>query len=217
MKSNIKNSTKKLLLLAAATVTAASAVAIATGSSYSVRASAAENNIVAYSNDVYEDIYYRSGQYEIDDSGPINQSCDVFLWNHMPDYSYFVANGYQKVTVTIKMAMKEKNKGYQQVFLYPRKDTAYGEYVQKIEVEYGGSKLNDHYSDVYFYFKSLPLSEFVTNDSLGLVIRYGATGAGEDTWFNKELTVTVTVSKGEIRDRNSVQGNVSFDDKLNNP
>ena len=109
MKSNIKNSTKKLLLLAAATVTAASAVAIATGSSYSVRASAAENNIVAYSNDVYEDIYYRSGQYEIDDSGPINQSCDVFLWNHMPDYSYFVANGYQKVTVTIKMAMKEKN------------------------------------------------------------------------------------------------------------
>ena len=109
MKSNIKNSTKKLLLLAAATVTAASAVAIAIGSSYSAYAET-EPNIVetpaVFENEQYTGTFTRRAECKITDSGPIKQHCDVFSWLGFPDYRNLVANYYDYVTVTVKLTMK---------------------------------------------------------------------------------------------------------------
>ncbi len=198
MKSNIKNSTKKLLLLAAATVTAASAVAIAIGSSYSAYAET-EPNIVetpaVFENEQYTGTFTRRAECKITDSGPIKQHCDVFSWLGFPDYRNLVANYYDYVTVTVKLTMKEKYKGYQQVFLYPNEDEGYSKSAPRIEVEYGGNNLNKNYGNVYFNFKTLPISDFIKNNSLGLVVRYGATGGGEDDWYNKDMFMTVTVSK----------------------
>ena len=55
--------------------------------------------------------------------------------------------------------------------------------------------MNKNYGNVYFNFKTLPISDFIKNNSLGLVVRYGATGGGEDDWYNKDMFMTVTVSK----------------------
>lgn len=209
MKSNIKNSTKKLLLLAAATVTAASAVAIATGSSYSAYAET-EPNIVetpaVFENEQYTGTFTRRAECKITDSGPIKQHCDVFSWLGFPDYRDLVANYYDYVTVTVKLTMKEKYKGYQQVFLYPNEDKVYSSSAPRIEVEYGGSKLNTNYGNVYFNFKSIPLSEFIKYNTLGLVVRYGATGGGEDDWYNKDMFMTVTVSKNILREYSYAYG-----------
>ncbi len=211
MKSNIKNSTKKLLLLVAATVTAASAVAIATGSSYSAYAETdperdpVETSAV-FENEQYTGTYTRRAEYRINDSGPLDQKRDVFSWLGFPSWENMAASGYKQVTVTIKLVMKEKYKGYQQVFLYPNEDKVYSSSAPRIEVEYGGNNLNKNYGNVYFNFKTLPISDFIKNNSLGLVVRYGATGGGEDDWYNKDMFMTVTVSKNIVREYSYAYG-----------
>ncbi len=209
MKTKMKNSTKRLLLLAAATVTAASVMAIAMGNSYTASASTVSDPVetsAIFENDQYTGTYTRTAEKTITDSGPIKQYCDVFSWKDFPDWRELAYNYYDYVTVTIKLTMRELDRGYQQVFLYPNTDPVYESFVSRIEVQYGGDGANKNYGNVYFNFKSFRLSDFIKNNTLGLVVRYGATGGGEDDWQNKDMSMTVTVSKESIREYNYAYG-----------
>ncbi|MDE6598062.1 MAG: hypothetical protein K2K60_05445 [Clostridia bacterium] len=196
----MKNSTKRLLLLAAATVTAASAMAVGMGNSYMANASTVPDPVetsAVFENDQYTGTYTRTAEKTITDSGPIRQYCDVFSWLDFPSWENMAVNGYQYVTVTIRLEMREKDRGYQQVFLYPNTKEIYDSFVDRIEVQYGGDGVTKDFGEVYFNFKTIPLSNLVVDNKLGLVVRYGATGGGEDDWVNRNMSMTVTVSADE--------------------
>ena len=168
----------------------------------------------------YEYTYRRAGEYTINDSGPLEQSYDVFDYNMLPSLSTLMSNGYIYITITVQMQMKEVYKGYQQVFLYKTEDASYNNFQQRMQVEYGGNKLVKEYSMVTFKFKTTFVSTYMVGRDLGTVVRYGATGGAEDDWCNKDCRITVLLSKKIINNENLAVGSsvtIGFDYDYNNP
>lgn len=206
MRNVISKNYKKLLVLF---IAIASALVIAITAGFTLKPHAAST--ITYN-------HFRSGEYCINDAGPFKQSFDAIdiekieLKNPGVDLL-----SYQYVTVDVCLEMKEKYKGYQQLFIYPTQTGAYGDFVRRIEVQYGGDRLDKNYSYVTFKFKSIPLNELVTDGQLNLVVRYGATGGAEDDWYNRNCTITVYFSDYVINSDNTAQGNVTYDYAYNNP
>ncbi len=175
--------------------------------------------------DILMAIYHRpegGDPYDIDDAGPFKQKYDEIDWSNIPlGYRDLVADKYDYVAVTVQFEMWEKNDGNQQIFLYPTKGGEYCDFLQRIEIQYGGNgSANKNKSIVSIHFKSLPLSDFVESNELGLVVRYGATGSFEDTWYNRNCYVYVHVTKRVTREKNTIDYRevyVGFDDRVNNP
>lgn len=207
MKNVISKNYKKLLVLFLAI---ASALVIAITAGFTLKPQAESSTIT------YQD--FRSGEYYIKDEGPFKQSFDSIKYTDLKSANQGVdLLSYQYVTVDVRLEMKEKYKGYQQLFIYPTETGAYGDFVRRIEVQYGGDKCDKNYSYVNFKFKSIPLNELVTDGELNLVIRYGATGGGDDDWYNRNCTITVTLSNDVINSNNVAEGNITYDYPYNNP
>ncbi len=163
----------------------------------------------------------RPTEYKITDSGPFKQKYDDFTWNgSFLTASDFKNHGYQYAFISVEFEMKEKDKGYQQVFLYPYGATGYNDFIHRVEFEYGGDSLVKEYGKVTVYFKATDLNRFVydSNGNMGCTIRYGATGGGADTWYNRECTINVYISKENNKfPINTAGGNVKTNNGYNNP
>lgn len=104
------------------------------------------------------------------------------------------------------MDMREENDGYQHIYLY--RDLESTNPLNQIKYEYGGIGADKTYRRVTFNFSSLYLSDFVYENRLSLVVRYNASGAFADDWYNKNVVTDVTVSKKILRSTNTVEAPV---------
>lgn len=206
MRNVISKNYKKLIVLF---IAIASALVIAITAGFTLKPHAAGE--VSYT-------LTKNDEKKINDSGPFNQyQIDFYLSLFTESYPNIDYNDYSYATVNISLDMKEKYKGYQQVFLYTTYATGYNEFLRRIEVQYGGDSLDKNYSTVTFKFKSLPLSDLRQQSPYGFIVRFGATGGGEDDWYLKNVHINVTLSSDIINSDNTAQGNVTYDYAYNNP
>ena len=98
--------------------------------------------------------------------------------------------GIKEVTFTITFQMKEKNNGYQYMFLYNSKDKDSAKCFYYNGYNYGGGIIKKDYEDVKEVF-SVATSE-IGNDFYML---FGANGAGADDWYYRNLTFKMESKK----------------------
>ena len=144
----------------------------------------------------------RETEYTITDDGIMDQYFDVFnLGKYKEIYGYDVLSAYRfnNVTVSLRLEMREINRGYQHFYLYLDIDKS-AQAVDEIKYEYGGNSLKKDYTYVTHTFKLMNLID-ITNSGANyysykpIVIRYGATGSGDDDWCNRNCTISVTFTK----------------------
>lgn len=137
-------------------------------------------------------------EYKITDSGRFNQLCDVIDLNGSFGFPYDnLINdfGFNKMDITIKLNMKEVDKGYQHVFLYSNENKDESGYIATSGAyEYGGETLATSYGTVTFVYKDIDAKLFM--DYKKLVVRYGASGSYNDDWKNNKLQVQIRYYKG---------------------
>lgn len=145
--------------------------------------------------------------YTITDSGRENQPYDEISLSNLEKYKEL---GYTKLNITISLEISEKNKGYQHIFLYNNlgfKDEIFKDYfiLKDVngtdctwELEHSGSDLDTNYKE-YTVTSNLIISldaiisGETSKDSVYIV--YGASGDDNDTWYNKNLKVTILFEK----------------------
>lgn len=132
-----------------------------------------------------------TSEYIIDDSGRFNNPMDVIHFEYFTGktVSDWQSLGYTTVRLFITVEMKEINAGYQYIFIY-RND--YSSETNNLlfdseTIEYGGGGFaKTSWGDYLFETIDIQLSSF--EDDL-FVIRYGASGFGEDDWANRDLRI----------------------------
>lgn len=139
----------------------------------------------------------RSMTYRIDDSGRfVHDKHDIINVNELTHYGVDIlkAHNYKFVDVNIKILVKEINKGYQYICLYNNDEKSDNyKLCDDFKFEYKGSDLGTAFDFINCTFKNIlieKLSEFGK-----LVIRYGASGTGDDDWENKELYIELIYKK----------------------
>lgn len=162
---------------------------------------------------VSEFVEYEVRDYStsITDSGRENQQMDTVFVNKDYNFTDLKRAGYRYLEVKISMEISEKNDGYQHVYIY--KDTncissntsvmdLWDKYVegQKTDndpsmlhwqrFDYGGEGVSEEWGKVTVT-ALLKLEDL--KDSL--YIRYGASGKEADTWYSRNVVVTVTPVK----------------------
>lgn len=129
------------------------------------------------------DWYSRSNTYTITDSGDYSGGEDKI---NIKDYfgysvSELYKSGYRTLCVAIQFDVWEKDDGYQWVILYDGNNVR----LKDIRMEHGpGHK--DSSSARYHIEFYIPITENMPDI---LYVRYGASGAFSDTWYNKEADV----------------------------
>lgn len=136
-----------------------------------------------FSNSYNEEI--RTTEYKITDSGRMNQPYDiVYFKDKLGAFPQtFMQAGKTKIKITLTHDIKEKNDGYQVIFIF------YGlgelEGWAAVEYEHTRGDVNKNYGTVSHEF-TIDLTFF---EYEYFVIRYGARGSGEDTWYTKNLNL----------------------------
>lgn len=144
--------------------------------------------------------YNRSEEYKINDQGQMNQNCDIFDLNSYPIGCDIIrAAGFKKVIVSVKLEMREQNKGYQHFYLYDSESTS-ATPIDEIKYEYGGTTLKKDYTYVTHTFKQIDLTRIINYGYKSynfdpIVVRYNASGVGYDDWYNRNCQIMVTFKK----------------------
>ncbi|MBQ7355481.1 MAG: InlB B-repeat-containing protein [Clostridia bacterium] len=148
----------------------------------------------------------RSEEVKITDSGRENQQMDIVRISKDYNVTDLLRAGYRSLTVSITFEASEKHDGYQHVFLYSNTSCATGEsslldYYDKYVIgessddpsllwgkkfEHGSGVLDTSWG-TQSYEITVNLDDLIDE----LYIRYGASGKNEDSWFNKNVVVTV--------------------------
>lgn len=217
-KTKISLFKKLVILILFAGILVASVSAMGLGLSKSAYAEVGGTYSVPKGPDITRKDNRKDGEgseYRITDSEKISDLCDEFAIENI-DYNYLMLYGYRYVTVTVQLDVREDNAGYQQVYLYHTASDPRDQYLQRMEIKYGGDETVSKYGVVTFEFKSLDMDNFITNGEINLVVRYGATGVGDDDWFNQHCKITTVISCDLKRSRNNATGNITFDYEYNN-
>ncbi len=129
--------------------------------------------------------YNRLSQYTITDAGPMANPCDVVYYFSYSDYTkgQLIDANFKTMTVQLRLEFWQKDHGYQWFYLY-RGDTKIAEQ----------NYINDYSETPVWHtvvFTNIRIQDF--DDTV--TIRYDGSGKGDDTWFNRNLTVTFTYYK----------------------
>lgn len=147
----------------------------------------------------------------VTDSGRAKQQMDVVSFSSDYKISDLINSGYKKLKISVSLDVRERDDGYQYIFLYSDTKCAstninsimdvYDKYIfGKNEADpsliymhkftHGGDSKNTTWGTVYF-------TVTIDTDRLedDLYIRYGASGKYSDDWSNKNLEVTITPVK----------------------
>lgn len=149
----------------------------------------------------------RSEQVKITDSGRANQQMDIVRISQDYNVTDLLRAGYRTLTVSISFEVSEKQDGYQYIFLYSSTSCASGEsslldyydkYVMGESSDEDPSLLwgqkFEHGSgmqDTSWETKSYEITVDLDNLMDDLYIRYGASGKNEDSWYNRNVTVSI--------------------------
>ena len=155
----------------------------------------------------------REGDATITDSGRANQQLDKIGISSNYNIVDLKRAGYTKITVSLSADVREKDDGYQYIFLYSNTQCAsndissvmdfYDKYVFGFgedsgdpsllymhKFEHGSGVLDESWKTVSFEV-TLDISR-LTSD---IYIRYGASGKSDDDWVNRNIKVTVIPEK----------------------
>lgn len=141
--------------------------------------------------------HIRSSTYTINDSGRYSHNkYDILNLNNVLSESLleYMLEGYTKVNISVKMDMKEIDKGYQYICLY--NDTGLSDDYKvcpDIKYEYGSNDLKTNFETREFIFSNIDINNFINTNKI--VIRYGASGSNDDDWQNRNIYIGVEFLK----------------------
>ena len=126
------------------------------------------------------DWYTRKDTYTITDAGDYSGGADEVNIKNCFGYSAqdLYRSGYRTMYITIQFDLWKKNDGYQWIILYDGNGTR----LDDIRIDHGSGTLRYQFN---FY---LPLHEDTPDI---LYVRYGASGAFADTWYNKNAYISI--------------------------
>ena len=143
--------------------------------------------------------YYpiREAEETITDDGRFENIYDTvdfnYLYNGMYDLEELKREGYMTSVVEITVTVKEIDDGYQYIFLYD--DTTPNTYLRGSRFEHGKGEKNKMPKEYTFYFE---VSTYNIIDN-NFVIRYGASGSGDDDWVISNVFVQIGFSKNVVK------------------
>lgn len=144
---------------------------------------------ITYALNEYKEYEIRNSEYEISDSGRMNQQYDTIDFNNVYEGKYSIDDlkkeGYYTMAIEISLDVKRVNDGYRHIFLYD--DASRETFLTGCTFEYKSK----NYSKLYFYTE-VSIFNIKNND---FVIRYGASGKLADTWQNTNLNIQIGFSK----------------------
>ncbi|MFR5061930.1 MAG: InlB B-repeat-containing protein [Christensenellales bacterium] len=116
----------------------------------------------------------RDGTFTIEDKGQFNNSCDYTVTIASETALY-----YSKVRIAIYFTAWEKDDGYQHVYIYNGGSSSATQ-LAHWEFEHGGSRKDGNPAE-YVYEVEVPISQVSGKE---IYVRYDASGAFGDTWYN---------------------------------
>lgn len=132
----------------------------------------------------------RALQATITDDGRDEQQLDTVRIGADFPISDLIRAGYRYLTVKVYMEISEENDGYQYVFIYSNStSTDEDGLLSEHKYDHGGSGVTGWSPMI---FTSTVAIDDITDS---LYLRYGASGDNEDTWYNKNVKVTITATK----------------------
>lgn len=136
----------------------------------------------------------RTNEYTITDSGRFNQPYDIIGFSDFGiNISECIAQGFIKMDITLNFEVAELYDGYQYVFLYQKESSGSDNILlDSKDMDIGGNSVSRDYQSMTLNFYDIELVKIMNNK---LFVRYGASGAGNDTWLNKNFKVTVYLSR----------------------
>jgi hypothetical protein len=135
-------------------------------------------------------ITVRTAVKKITDSGRFNQHFDAVNFNDVfgNNLNTLKQLGYQTVSFYIRLNVREvSNNGGQYIFLFKSPVKSNNYLVSSLGFEHGSAKDTNwwvHYEQV-LKFENISLDPFINE----FIIRYGASGSGNDDWENKDLKI----------------------------
>jgi hypothetical protein len=135
-------------------------------------------------------ISIRTAVKRITDSGRFNQPFDAVNFSDVFGYNVTTLKqqGYQTVSFYIRLNVREvSNNGGQYIFLFRSPVQSNNYLVSGLAFEHGSAKDTTwwvHYEQV-LKFENISLDRFLNE----FIIRYGASGDGNDDWENKDLKI----------------------------
>ncbi len=143
----------------------------------------------------------RRADYTITDKGRMTNPYDTINFNGIYNGKYNLSNliseGYKTVVVELSFEAFEINDGYQYVLIYA--DDTTSTYITGGKLDIPNSYNNGNTDKYTLYFEA-QIASFELRNSF--VIRYGASGAGKDTWINRILKVQVGFSYDAMKTAN---------------
>ena len=134
----------------------------------------------------------RASEVIIEDSGRFNNPYDKIDLNEITPYGIDVLEdlGYSKIRLTINIDMKEKNKGYQYLWIYSQYNNNDANILWGDALELGGTSLQDYYTTETFSIL-IDLDKInTTYDGTFIYLLFGASGSFGDDWYNKNVVIT---------------------------
>ncbi len=97
-------------------------------------------------------------------------------------------DGVKTIRLHFSINIKEKNDGYQHIYLYTNPSGAV--LLWNIKQEHTSGKVNKNYA-TYTYTIDVPVEKLIETN--GFAVRYNASGTYDDTWINSNLVIKYTL------------------------
>lgn len=139
-----------------------------------------------------DDSTIRTSEVLIEDSGRFKNPYDKIDLNEITPYGIDVLEdlGYNKIELTMNIDMKEKNKGYQYLWIYSEYNNNDVNILWGKDLELGSTSLQDYYTTETFTIL-IDLDKInTTYDGTFIYLLFGASGAFGDDWYNKNVVIT---------------------------
>ncbi len=151
-----------------------------------------QGNITLYAKWKDYSTYTRTAEYKIDDKGRFKQEYDVINIYTQNNYEQLKKEGVKYLYVYITITIWEEYDGYQYIMLYNGTGTGDKE-LWNVQLEHGGGG-RDTWKQEYNYLAKISIDD-ISNTNV-LCVRYGASGVGNDDWYNSNLKILILYDKG---------------------
>lgn len=141
------------------------------------------------SNDLYGEYTVRSNQVTITDNGRWTNTIDTV------DLTKFTGGlkmhtlrnlGYKTLKLTVELDIAERKDGYQYLMIYDSATESAAIQIDGVDIEHSPGKENNNFAH-YTYSFTIDINK-IKSDYIYLL--YGASGFGNDDWYNKNVVVS---------------------------
>ncbi|VEU79819.1 MAC/perforin domain-containing protein [Haploplasma axanthum] len=132
---------------------------------------------------VWENMYTRDKEYKITDTGRFKQPFDsVFIDLPLQD---FIDLGYNKFDLVFDFQVRENYNGFKGIIMYSENKNDDSKIINWQEFTFA----NHDYEEYRVIIKNNDVTKI--KDESTIFVRYGAHGNGPDTWFNKDMKISI--------------------------